>query len=106
MSGKQPVEVLLRPAVELYTVAACAGAAFLCLVAPWSLALSPSMGVGSALAFGAYGALRYRDARVILRYRRHIRRSPRYVMPSKDVPVRPHRQFVGRRVLVEQHAKQ
>ena len=47
MSGKQPVEVLLRPAVELYTVAACAGAAFLCLVAPWSLALSPAMGVGS-----------------------------------------------------------
>ena len=57
MSGKQPVEVLLRPAVELYTVAACAGAAFLSLVAPWSLALSPSMGVGSALAFGAYGAI-------------------------------------------------
>ena len=26
MSGKQPVEVLLRPAVEFYTVAACAGA--------------------------------------------------------------------------------
>ena len=60
MSGKQPVEVLLRPAVELYTVVACAGAAFLSLVAPWSLALSPSMGVGSALA-GAR-ALRERAA--------------------------------------------
>ncbi len=84
MSGKQPVEVLLRPAVELYTVAACAGAAFLCLVAPWSLALSPAMGIGSALAFGAYGAIRYRDARIILRYRRNIRRLPRYVMTSKD----------------------
>ncbi len=86
MSGKLPVEVLLRPAVELYTVAACAGAAFLCLVAPWSLALSPAMGIGSALAFGTYGAIRYRDARVILRYRRNIRRLPRYVMTSKDVP--------------------
>lgn len=29
MSQTQPVEVLLRPAVELYTVAVCAGAAFL-----------------------------------------------------------------------------
>ena len=46
----------------------------------------PAMGVGSALAFCAYGAIRYRDARVILRYRRNIRR-PRYVMTSKDVPV-------------------
>ena len=102
MSGKQPVEVLLRPAVELYTVAACAGAAFLSLVAPWSLALSPAMGVGSALAFGAYGALRYRDARVILRYRRNIRRLPRYVMTSKDVPVSQQRLFVGRGFLWEQ----
>jgi conjugative coupling factor TraD (SXT/TOL subfamily) len=102
MSGKQPVEVLLRPAVELYTVAACAGAAFLCLVAPWSLALSPAMGVGSALAFGAYGAIRYRDARVILRYRRNIRRLPRYVMTSKDVPVSQQRLFVGRGFLWEQ----
>ncbi len=102
MSGKQPVEVLLRPAVELYTVAACAGAAFLSLVAPWSLALSPSMGVGSALAFGAYGAIRYRDARVILRYRRNIRRLPRYVMTSKDVPVSQQRLFVGRGFLWEQ----
>lgn len=102
MSGKQPVEVLLRPAVELYTVAACAGAAFLSLVASWSLALSPAMGVGSALAFGAYGAIRYRDARVILRYRRNIRRLPRYVMTSKDVPVSQQRLFVGRGFLWEQ----
>jgi hypothetical protein len=53
------------------------------------------MGVGSALAFGAYGAIRYRDARVILRYRRNIRRLPRYVMTSKDVPVSQQRLFVG-----------
>ena len=88
MSGKQPVE--------------CAGAAFLSLVAPWSLALSPAMGVGSALAFGAYGAIRYRDARVILCYRRNIRRLPRYVMTSKDVPVSQQRLFVGRGFLWEQ----
>ncbi len=102
MSGKQPVEVLLRPAVELYTVAACAGAAFLCLVAPWSLALSPRWASAARLAFGAYGAIRYRDARVILRYRRNIRRLPRYVMTSKDVPVSQQRLFVGRGFLWEQ----
>ena len=96
MSQTQPVEVLLRPAVELYTVAVCAGAAFLCLVAPWSLALSPAMGIGSALAFATFGAIRWRDAQVTLRYRRNIRRLPRYVMTSRDVPVSQQRLFIGK----------
>ena len=44
MAQPHSVEVLLRPAVELYTVAVCLGAAVLCLAAPWSLALSPLVG--------------------------------------------------------------
>ncbi|MEW0205481.1 type IV conjugative transfer system coupling protein TraD [Escherichia coli] len=102
MGQTQPVEVLLRPAVELYTVAACAGAAFLSLVAPWSLALSPAMGIGSALAFLAFGAIRLRQAHAILRYRRNIRRLPRYVMISRDVPISQQRLFIGRGFLWEQ----
>ena len=70
--------------MELYAVAACAGAAFLCVAAPWSLALSPALGLGSALVFLAFGALRGRQAWAILRYRRHIRRLPRYVMTSRS----------------------
>ena len=96
MAQSQAVEVLLRPAVELYTVAVCAGAAILCLVAPWSLALSPLLGLGSALAFLTFGALRFHDAWAILRYRRNIRRLPRYVMTSRDMPVSQQRLFVGR----------
>lgn len=96
MAQTQPVEVLLRPPVELYTVAVCAGAALLCLAAPWSLALSPDIGIGSALAFGIFGVLRWRDAQVILRYRRNIRRLPRYVMTSRDVPVSQQRLFIGK----------
>lgn len=96
MAQTQPVEVLLRPPVELYTVAVCAGAALLCVAAPWSLALSPDIGIGSALAFGIFGLLRCRDAQVILRYRRNIRRLPRYVMTSKDVPVSQQRLFIGK----------
>lgn len=87
MSQAQPVEVLLRPAVELYSVTVSAGAAFFCVAAPWSLALSPSIGIGSAAAFAAFGTLRMRQAWRILRYRRNIRRLPRYVMTSRDVPV-------------------
>ena len=96
MAQPHAVEVLLRPAVELYTVAVCAGAAILCLVAPWSLALKPLLGLGAALAFLTFGAIRLRDAWAILRYRRNIRRLPRYVMTSRDVPVSQQRLFVGR----------
>ncbi|WP_321897068.1 type IV conjugative transfer system coupling protein TraD [Burkholderia cepacia] len=96
MAQPHAIEVLLRPAVELYTVAVCAGAALLCVAAPWSLALSPLLGAGSALAFLTFGAIRLRDAWVILRYRRNIRRLPRYVMTSRDVPVSRQRLFVGR----------
>lgn len=102
MAQSHAVEVLLRPAVELYTVAVCASAALLCLVAPWSLALSPLLGVGSALAFLTFGAIRLRDAWVILRYRRNIRRLPRYVMTSRQVPVSQQRLFIGRGFLWEQ----
>lgn len=96
MARFHAIEVLLRPAVELYTVAVCAAAALLSVVAPWSLALNPTMGLGSALAFLAFGAIRLRDALVILRYRRNIRRLPRYVMTSRDVPVSQQRLFIGR----------
>ncbi|MCC4607838.1 type IV conjugative transfer system coupling protein TraD [Xanthomonas campestris pv. zinniae] len=96
MAQAHAVEVLLRPAVELYTVAVCAGAALVCLVAPWSLALNPLLGLASALAFLAFGALRLRQAWAILRYRRNIRRLPRYVMASREVPVSQQRLFLGR----------
>ncbi|HBO0859758.1 type IV conjugative transfer system coupling protein TraD [Pseudomonas aeruginosa] len=102
MAQSHPVEVLLRPAVELYTVAACACAAFLSLAAPWSLALSPGIGIGSALAFTTFGAIRLRQAQVIWRYRRNIRRLPRYVLTSREVPVSQQRLFIGRGFLWEQ----
>jgi len=90
------VEVLLRPAVELYTVVVCALAATLCIAAPWSLALNPVMGLVSAAAFVTLGAVRLRQAWAVLRYRRSIRRLPRYVMASRDVPVSRERLFLGR----------
>src|SRR3546814_8270606 len=84
MAQPHAVEVLLRPAVELHTVAVCTGAAILCLVAPWSLALNPLLGLGSALAFLTFGAIRLRDAWAILRYRRNIRRLPRYLVTRSE----------------------
>jgi conjugative coupling factor TraD (TOL family) len=102
MAQTQPVEVLLRPAVELYTATVCAAAAFLSVAAPWSLALNPVMGIGSALGFALFGGIRLRQAWAILRYRRNIRRLPRYVMTSRDVPVSNQRLFIGKGFLWEQ----
>ena len=102
MASRHAIEVLLRPAVELYTVAVCVPAAILCLCAPWSLALNPVMGLGGALAFSALGTVRGCEAWTVLRYRRHIRRLPRYVMTSRDVPVSQQRLFVGRGFLWDQ----
>ena len=96
MAQPHSVEVLLRPAVELYTVAVCLGAAVLCLFAPWALALSPLLGLAGALAFLTFGTIRFCEAWAILRYRRNIRRIPRYVMASRHVPVSQQRLFVGR----------
>ena len=102
MSGKQPVEVLLRPAVELIHHRGVCRRRVSVPGGPMVARAEPFDGRRQRLAFGAYGAIRYRDARVILRYRRNIRRLPRYVMTSKDVPVSQQRLFVGRGFLWEQ----
>jgi conjugative coupling factor TraD (TOL family) len=96
VSQGHAIEVLLRPAVELYSVAVCFGAALLSLFAPWSLALNGLLGFAAALAFLVFGCIRLQQAWVILRYRRQLRRLPRYVMTSRQVPVSQHRLFIGR----------
>jgi conjugative coupling factor TraD (TOL family) len=90
------MESLLRPAVELYTVAVCGGAAALCLHSPWAVALSPETGAGMAMAYTAFGLKRLNEARMVLRYRRNIRRLPRYELTSRQIPVSRKRLFMGR----------
>ena len=40
--------------------------------------------------------MRFRQAQVVLRYRRQLRRLPRYVMTSREIPVSHQRLFLGR----------
>lgn len=94
--GQHAMESLLRPAVELYTVGICAGASALCLHSPWAVALSPEVGTGMALAYTAFGLKRLNEARIVLRYRRNIRRLPRYSLTSRMIPVSSKRLFMGR----------
>ncbi|AYC17870.1 hypothetical protein DZA65_00965 [Dickeya dianthicola] len=96
MSHKYVMESLLRPAVELNTAVVASCATCLCLTAPWSVALAPSVSWVPAVGFGVLAMKRTREGLRILRYRRNIRRLPRYVVSSHQIPVSRKRLFLGR----------
>ncbi|MGJ8517635.1 type IV conjugative transfer system coupling protein TraD [Carnimonas bestiolae] len=96
MSQTHPVESLLRPAVEINTTIVCLGCAALCLWAPWSIALAPSVGWGTAAGFLAFGVYRGQQAWTVLRYRRNMRRLPYFGMKSRQIPVSKRSQWLGK----------
>ncbi|HAT6803629.1 TPA: type IV conjugative transfer system coupling protein TraD [Citrobacter freundii] len=96
MSNRHVIEALLRPAVELYSAAAGLAAAAVCMTAPWAVMLVPSVSYPLAGGFLLFALVRARQGLIILRYRRNIRRLPRYVMTSAQVPVSRHTLFIGR----------
>lgn len=96
MANTFTIESLLRPAVELYTVLVCVAAALLCIFAPWAFALTPLFGIVASAGFLGLGFVRLKQALVVLRYRRNIRRLPHYTMTSKDIPVSNERLFIGK----------
>lgn len=100
------VESLLRPAVELHSVAVAALSAALCTMAPWAFALNPVLGRSAAAGFLLLAGLRLWQAWEVLRFRRHIRRLPRYVLGSRDIPVSRERLFIGRGFRWEPHHTQ
>ncbi|MDK4199710.1 type IV conjugative transfer system coupling protein TraD [Pseudomonas sp. HR1] len=96
MARNHALDTLLRPAVELYTVQVCLAMAFLCVFAPWAVALTPLFGLVTAVAFLGFGTYRFRQALRVLRYRRNIRRLSYYSMTSKEIPVSNERLFMGK----------
>ncbi len=106
MSNRHVIETLLRPAVELYSAASGLAAGAVCLFAPWSLMLSPQVSYPLAGGFLLFAGIRARQGLIILRYRRNIRRLPRYIMTSARVPVSHHTLFIGRGFRWEQRHTQ
>lgn len=102
MSQRHVIENLLRPAVELYSTATGLAAGIICLVTPWSLMLAPVVSYPLAVVFFLFAGIRGRQGLHILRYRRNLRRLPRYVMNSRQVPVNRHVLFLGRGFRQEQ----
>ncbi|EML5447253.1 type IV conjugative transfer system coupling protein TraD [Escherichia coli] len=96
MSDRYVIEAWLRPAVELNSALVSGGAAFVCAVAPWAVALFPSVSYVTAGAFAGFSALRAHQGFRVLRYRRNLRRLPRYQVTSAQVPVSRQRLFLGK----------
>ncbi|EPU1662343.1 type IV conjugative transfer system coupling protein TraD [Escherichia coli] len=96
MSNRYVIEALLRPAVEFNTAVVAATAAGVCVTAPWAVALAPSVSYVTAAGFGVLAAVRFRQGMKIIRYRRNLRRLPRYVMSTRQIPVSRQRLFLGR----------
>lgn len=96
MSNRYVIEALLRPAVELNTAVVSGMAAYVCVQAPWAVALAPSVSYVIAAGFAALAVTRTHQGMKIIRYRRNLRRLPRYVMSTKQIPVSHRRLFLGR----------
>ncbi|HBD1844112.1 TPA: type IV conjugative transfer system coupling protein TraD [Salmonella enterica] len=102
MSSRYVIEALLRPAVELNTAVVASMGAFVCVSAPWAVALAPSVSYVTAGGFAALAVVRTRQGLKVIRYRRNLRRLPRYVMNSAQIPVSHQRLFLGRGFLWQQ----
>lgn len=95
MSNRYVIETLLRPAVELYSAITALTAGYLCLAAPWALMLSPSVSTVMAGGFFLFAGIRGRQGLTVLRYRRNIRRLPRYALKSQQIPLSRRTLFIG-----------
>lgn len=96
MSNRYVIEALLRPAVELNTAVVSGMAAYVCVQAPWAVALAPTVSYVTAVGFAALAVTRTHQGMKIIRYRRNLRRLTRYVMSTKQIPVSHRRLFLGR----------
>lgn len=96
MSNRYVIEALLRPAVELNTAVVAGMAAYVCVQAPWAVALAPSVSYVTASGFAVLSVVRARQGMKIIRYRRNLTRLPRYVMSAGQIPVSRQRLFLGR----------
>ncbi|WP_111748818.1 type IV conjugative transfer system coupling protein TraD [Salinisphaera orenii] len=96
MAGNHPIEALLRPPVELYTTGVCAACSAICVSAPWAIALAPRVSWGMAAAFAGFGAYRLRDAWIVMRYRRQMKRLPRFTIAAKNIPISQRSLWLGK----------
>lgn len=90
-----PLEVFLRPPVELWSGAVSVSAATICAAAPSTLMMAPSVAYTSAALLYAFGVYRAKDGFYLLKYQRNLKRLPRFSMTSKQIPVYKNHLYLG-----------
>ncbi len=94
MNNNYPVEALLRPPIELWSVLCAYGTATIAIMAPWSLMMTPAVGYGTATLLFLFGSIRAKDAFYVLRYQRNMRKLPEYSLTPDQLPVSYRRLFL------------
>jgi len=96
VTDRYEVEVLLRPPVELSSCLVALCSAAILLIAPQTFMMTPAIAWASAACLGWIGIWRGRQAWKVKQYQRHLKRSPRYIMSSSQVPISNSVLFLGR----------
>ena len=90
-----PIEALLRPPVEFWSVLTAGCASALCFAAPHTLLMPKDMGLGASIALGLFAFWRFRQGMRAVSYQRNLRRLPVYTLPANRIPVSDRQLFLG-----------
>jgi len=91
-----PLENLFRPAVERHAAIAALAAASGVIAWPEVLMLTPGAGLIVAALLFAHALRREAQAERVLRFQRHLRQPPHYVLAAERIPWSRYKLFLGR----------
>ena len=91
-----PIEALLRPPVELWSMSVAFAAGVIAFLAPWALMMPPGIATMTGGCLFLFGGMRAKQAWQVLRYQRNMRRMPSYRLPADRMPVSQHKLFLGK----------
>lgn len=96
MSNKYEIEVLLRPPVELYSALVAGIGGIVAAWMPTLFMMTPVVAYATAAVLLVWCAVRLRQGWRIVQYQRNLKRSPRYALSARQIPVSRRGLFLGR----------
>lgn len=91
-----PIEILLRPPVEMLSAITAASASILCGFAPAILMMTESVGYLSAVILLVFSAYRFQQGWHVVKYQRNLKRLRKFSMSSSQVPCYRDYLFLGK----------
>jgi len=96
MTSKYEIENLLRPPVEYSSALVSYVFMGACIVAPYKLSMSPTVGFAFAGMFFVTGTWRFFQGVKISTYHKSFKRLPRYILSLSKIKVSRHFLFMGK----------